>query len=215
MKANKRGDAMITVLCIMLLFMALSLTILLAASSSLGSSKQNAASTRCRLAAESFSEMMAEELMDKKNKNEYQQAVIKMLREDTSFEYCRTSDIETNLKWSYTVESNGKSSDKGSGIYPISEILPGYEISVNIYWGEKNLTLDEIQDELYSWPVDETDHTDVINPAKYSQKYIYTEVTCSKGSVSYTVRQKFLIMVDKKNSEGEPTDEETYEWAFN
>lgn len=68
MKANKRGDAMITVLCIMLLFMALSLTILLAASSSLGSSKQNAASTRCRLAAESFSEMMAEELMDKKIK---------------------------------------------------------------------------------------------------------------------------------------------------
>lgn len=115
-----------------------------------------------------------------------------MLREDTSFKYCRTSDIETNLKWSYTVESNRINSDKESGIYLIGEILPGYEISVNIYWGEKNLTLDEIQDELYSWPDDETDYTDVINPAKYSQKYIYTEVTCSKSSVSYTVRQKFF-----------------------
>lgn len=214
MKMNKRGDAMITVLCILLLFMALSLTILLAASSSLGSSGQNAADTRCRLAAESFSEMMAEELTTQKTKNEYAQAVTKMILEDTSFEYCRTSDIETNLKWSYTVKSNGKNSDKTQGTYPVNEIVPGYEISVAIYWGEKNLTLDEIKEELYTWPDTEEISSDSINPAKYSQKYVYTEVTCSKDSVSYTVAQKFLIMVNKKNNEGDPTDEETYEWSF-
>ena len=85
---DTRGDAMIVVVCLMFLFTALSLAMLLSVSAVTGSLKKNAALTRCRLAAESFSEMMGKDLTDSTKVTEFQTNIRDLLLSDADFNFC-------------------------------------------------------------------------------------------------------------------------------
>ena len=79
---------MIVVVCLMFLFTALSLAMLLSVSAVTGSLKKNAALTRCRLAAESFSEMMGKDLTDSTKVTEFQTNIRDLLLSDADFNFC-------------------------------------------------------------------------------------------------------------------------------
>ena len=64
MKRNTKGQAMLIVIGVMALLTTLSLVVLLAASTMMGSSRRNAISTRCRMAAVSFSNMFGDALKE-------------------------------------------------------------------------------------------------------------------------------------------------------
>lgn len=63
---NTRGAAMIVVLCVMAVLLALSLTMLFAASSVVGTAKKSAAFDRCRILAESFSDLLEKDTVGEK-----------------------------------------------------------------------------------------------------------------------------------------------------
>lgn len=58
------GYAMIVVICVMSILIALSLSLLLAASGALGSSGRQLTASRCRVMAESFEQLLSEQIQD-------------------------------------------------------------------------------------------------------------------------------------------------------
>lgn len=62
---NRQGDAMVVVLCIMALLLVLSLSMLLAASATIGTSKKHAIYERCRIMAETYSGMADANILGK------------------------------------------------------------------------------------------------------------------------------------------------------
>lgn len=66
-KKEQRGAAMVVVLCVMAVFLALSITILLSASVALNSAKQNVLSEQCRIQAVTFSDLVDDAMEDTKS----------------------------------------------------------------------------------------------------------------------------------------------------
>ena len=100
MKRNTKGQAMLIVIGVMALLTTLSLVVLLAASTMMGSSRRNAISTRCRMAAVSFSNMFGDALKEDEFKDGSPGKVIaQMIQEDAEgddgsngkFSYCRSN----------------------------------------------------------------------------------------------------------------------------
>lgn len=96
MKRNTKGQAMLIVIGVMALLTTLSLVVLLAASTMMGSSRRNAISTRCRMAAVSFSNMFGDALKEDNFKDGSPGKVIaQMIQEDAE------GDDGSNGKFSY------------------------------------------------------------------------------------------------------------------
>lgn len=135
---NVRGDAMIIVLCILMLFMVLSFSVLTAAGVVLGTSKKNAVSERCKTAAATFSAMMEEQLTTDREAvplriqtffmDMVQSKMQTAVPESADFYWNEDSDtdeIPDSLIHHISVENGGKT---------MGEILNGYDISVEAVW---------------------------------------------------------------------------------
>lgn len=186
-RINKKGDAMIVVVCLMFLFTALSLALLLSVSAVTGSLKKNAALTRCRIAAESFSEMMAKDLTDTTRVTQFQEDVKALLLSDTAFDFCWYTGKE-GMAWEFQPQfDNGKA---------VKDTIRGYDITIKVYYGnETGLDADE-------WNKRKEESEEAL---KYGDLFLYTTVTCSKGNDSYHIRQKYKLLVIK---------EEATKWIF-
>lgn len=178
---------MIVVVCLMFLFTALSLALLLSVSAVTGSLKKNAALTRCRIAAESFSEMMAKDLTDTARVTQFQEDMKNLLLSDTSFDFCWYTGKE-GMVWEFQPQfDNGKA---------VKDTIRGYDITITVYYGnETGLDADE-------WNNRKEKSEEAL---KYGDLFLYTTVTCSKGNDSYHIRQKYKLLVIK---------EEATKWIF-
>ncbi len=174
---NKKGDAMIVVVCLMFLFTALSLALLLSVSAVTGSLKKNAALTRCRIAAESFSEMMAKDLTDTARVTQFQEDMKNLLLSDTSFDFCWYTGKE-GMVWEFQPQfDNGKA---------VKDTIRGYDITITVYYGNENgLDADE-------WNNRKEESKEAL---KYGDLFLYMTVICSKGNDSYHIRQKYQLHV--------------------
>lgn len=186
-RINKKGDAMIVVVCLMFLFTALSLALLLSVSAVTGSLKKNAALTRCRIAAESFSEMMAKDLTDTAWVTQFQEDMKNLLLSDTSFDFCWYTGKE-GMVWEFQPQfDNGKA---------VKDTIRGYDITITVYYGnETGLDADE-------WNNRKEESKEAL---KYGDLFLYTTVICSKGNDSYHIRQKYQLHV---------IGEEDLKWIF-
>lgn len=198
MKKNSKGQAMLIVIGIMALLTTLSLVVLLAASTMMGSSRRNAISTRCRMAAVSFSNMFGNALKDDDFTNGSPGKVIaQMIQEDAEgndgsngkFSYCAGRE-EDHFSWSYVPKF-----EKGQ-----EGILTGYSIDITMWWGEEDeKTLDEIKLQINSGE----------NPfEQYNGLYLYTRVSCSNGKESWNIIQSYPIHVEKDS------EDDTAEWIW-
>lgn len=187
---DTRGDAMIVVVCLMFLFTALSLAMLLSVSAVTGSLKKNAALTRCHLAAESFSEMMGKDLTDSTKVTEFQTNIRDLLLSDADFNFCWHKEKEGRV-WEFQLKSE-------SGM-TVGETIRGYDITVTIYFGDVSNMEKEDADRR---KVSQTES------GKFGDLFLYTVVTCSKGNDSYHIRQKYQMIII-----GEPGEEE-HKWIF-
>ena len=187
---DTRGDAMIVVVCLMFLFTALSLAMLLSVSAVTGSLKKNAALTRCHLAAESFSEMMGKDLTDSTKVTEFQTNIRDLLLSDADFNFCWHKEKEGRV-WEFQPKSE-------SGM-TVGETIRGYDITVTIYFGDVSNMEKEDADRR---KVSQTES------GKFGDLFLYTVVTCSKGNDSYHIRQKYQMIII-----GEPGEEE-HKWIF-
>lgn len=176
-RINKKGDAMIVVVCLMFLFTALSLALLLSVSAVTGSLKKNAALTRCRIAAESFSEMMAKDLTDTARVTQFQEDMKNLLLSDTSFDFCWYTGKE-GMVWEFQPQfDNGKA---------VKDTIRGYDITITVYYGnETGLDADE-------WNNRKEESKEAL---KYGDLFLYMTVICSKGNDSYHIRQKYQLHV--------------------
>lgn len=176
-RINKKGDAMIVVVCLMFLFTALSLALLLSVSAVTGSLKKNAALTRCRIAAESFSEMMAKDLTDTARVTQFQEDMKNLLLSDTSFDFCWYTGKE-GMVWEFQPQfDNGKA---------VKDTIRGYDITITVYYGNENgLDADE-------WNNRKEESKEAL---KYGDLFLYMTVICSKGNDSYHIRQKYQLHV--------------------
>lgn len=174
---NKKGDAMIVVVCLMFLFTALSLALLLSVSAVTGSLKKNAALTRCRIAAESFSEMMAKDLTDTARVTQFQEDMKNLLLSDTSFDFCWYTGKE-GMVWEFQPQfDNGKA---------VKDTIRGYDITITVCYGNENgLDADE-------WNNRKEESKEAL---KYGDLFLYMTVICSKGNDSYHIRQKYQLHV--------------------
>ena len=198
MKRNTKGQAMLIVIGVMALLTTLSLVVLLAASTMMGSSRSNAISTRCRMAAVSFSNMFGDALKEDEFKDGSPGRVIaQMIQEDAEgddgsngkFSYCAGRE-EDHFSWRYVPKF-----EKGQ-----EGILTGYSIVITMWWGEEDeKTLDEIKLQVNNGE----------NPfVKYNGLYLYTKVSCSNGKESWNITQSYPIYVEKD------TDENEWVWHF-
>ena len=193
MKRNTKGQAMLIVIGVMALLTTLSLVVLLAASTMMGSSRRNAISTRCRMAAVSFSNMFGDALKEDDFKDGSPGKVIaQMIQEDAEgddgsngkFSYCAGRE-EDHFSWRYVPKF-----EKGQ-----EGILTGYSIDITMWWGEEDeKTLDEIKLQVSNGE----------NPFdKYNGLYLYTEVSCSNGKESWNITQSYPIYVEEDTGENE------------
>lgn len=187
MKRNTKGQAMLIVIGVMALLTTLSLVVLFAASTMIGSSRRNAISTRCRMAAVSFSNMFGDALKDDDFKDGSPGGVIaQMIQEDAEgtdgnggkFTYCAGHE-EEHFSWRYVPKF-----EKGQ-----EGTLTGYSIDITMWWGEEDeKTLDEIKLQ--------------VNKGKdpferYNGLYLYTKVSCSNGQERWNIVQSYPIRVQK------------------
>ena len=157
-------------------FTALSLALLLSVSAVTGSLKKNAALTRCRIAAESFSEMMAD-LTDTARVTQFQEDMKNLLLSDTSFDFCWYTGKE-GMVWEFQPQfDNGKA---------VKDTIRGYDITITVYYGNENgLDADE-------WNNRKEESKEAL---KYGDLFLYMTVICSKGNDSYHIRQKYQLHV--------------------
>ena len=193
MKRNTKGQAMLIVIGVMALLTTLSLVVLLAASTMMGSSRRNAISTRCRMAAVSFSNMFGDALKEDDFKDGSPGKVIaQMIQEDAEgddgsngkFSYCAGRE-EDHFSWRYVPKF-----EKGQ-----EGILTGYSIDITMWWGEEDeKTLDEIKLQVSNGE----------NPFdKYNGLYLYTKVSCSNGKERWNITQSYPIYVEEDTGENE------------
>ena len=193
MKRNTKGQAMLIVIGVMALLTTLSLVVLLAASTMMGSSRRNAISTRCRMAAVSFSNMFGDALKEDDFKDGSPGKVIaQMIQEDAEgddgsngkFSYCAGRE-EDHFSWRYVPKF-----EKGQ-----EGILTGYSIDITMWWGEEDeKTLDEIKLQVSNGE----------NPFdKYNGLYLYTKVSCSNGKEIWNITQSYPIYVEEDTGENE------------
>lgn len=187
---DTRGDAMIVVVCLMFLFTALSLAMLLSVSAVTGSLKKNAALTRCRLAAESFSEMMGKDFTDNTRVTEFQTNIRDLLCSDEDFNFCWYKDKEGKV-WEFVPRS-----ESGAAV---GETIRGYDISVTIYFGDAS---DMEEEDVGRRKESQTESE------RFGDLYLYTVVTCSKGNDSYHIRQKYQMRITGT------AGEEELKWIF-
>ena len=175
MKRNTKGQAMLIVIGVMALLTTLSLVVLLAASTMMGSSRRNAISTRCRMAAVSFSNMFGDALKEDAEGDD---------GSNGKFSYCAGRE-EDHFSWRYVPKF-----EKGQ-----EGILTGYSIDITMWWGEEDeKTLDEIKLQVSNGE----------NPfGKYNGLYLYTKVSCSNGKESWNITQSYPIYVEEDTDENE------------
>ena len=155
-KNNARGDAMIIVLCILMLFMVLSFSILTASAVVLGTAKKNAVSERCKTAASTFSAMMEEQLVQKRDKNplHLQKFFMEMVHEKmklqpgTEIERFYFDEDLDEAEDSYVQKISIKNAGK-----EIGEYLNGYDVRIEIVWiGSLEVFKDSYKDKVEDWP---------------------------------------------------------------
>lgn len=145
-KKNERGDAMILVLCILMLFMVLSLSILTAAAVVLGTTKRNAVSERCKTAA-SFSAMLEEQLVQ-----ERQNVPLRLQSFFMEMVQAKMQNTQPQMADFYWDEDSAGSEIPADLVHEIvitnggeemGELLNDYNISVNAVWmGSRELFQD-------------------------------------------------------------------------
>lgn len=184
---NEKGDALIVVLCIMMVFFVLALSTLLAASVMQGSAKKDAVSERCKIAALSYNEMLDYQLTAAETTSNDEGSVKALFR---------TLMLEGGADKVYN--SNGLEDLQvtqllaGLDGYESGKTLSGYNIRVQTYWEGNSENIRKIK----------------ANPDKekaYNGLKLYIEVTCTKGSESYKVRSEYAVSVG-----GDATIEWTY-----
>lgn len=133
--SSNRGAAMIMVLCIMSIFIMLSLGLLLGASTVIGSARKAAVSEQCRVAAVSFSKMITEELTD-----EGSQTMEDYLRQEISegnwnpYDTTKSDSGPETSKNSNQSESFTRDFQISNQRNAIAEETGGYGITVSMYW---------------------------------------------------------------------------------
>lgn len=160
MKKNEKGDAMITVICIMAVFLALSLAAIFSASSLMSGALKSKAREQCRLGAVTFSELLEKELTwksdyeDQKDPERQVYGLRNYLREQ----------MEGDWRYYNENEAGRKDLDKAKKYFTVDTgSVPGMdenvgEIKVAIYWTAEASAFETYKD--------------------YSKAEVAVEVTC-------------------------------------
>lgn len=182
---NRRGDAMILVLCIMMVFMVLSLSVLLASAVLLGTAKKNAVSERCRTASSDFSFMLKEQLSANRQNvpvrlQQFFMDMVqtKMQEGNTDFfideEAELTDEEEADFIHRITISNDGKE---------IGEVLNGYEIYLEAEWiGSK----EQIGQALNQWEAEQ----DALDMERKPKETCYSGITLKLTTVCETEKRR-------------------------
>lgn len=195
---KKSGAAMVLVLCVMAMFTALALTILLSASVITGNVSREAINKRCQIAAVSLSEVLDKEITVDESTNEPVRTFHDFIRSHMDGEY--GTDI-----WHYYCEDSITHSSKEEAIHRFSfselslrnneklkELLNDYDLEIVIYWKMTKETMDRYES------------TSDIKRCNDSELVI--NVTCSKNQEIYMVSSVYALNID------EPEDVTDAKW---
>jgi len=182
---NNKGAAMILVLCIMMVFLALSLSILLAASVMQGTARKAAVSERCKVAAFSYSELVERQLV-------VGAEVISSMEADSVKSLFRTFIVDRGAAGVYDPEETADVPEKitlacGMEGESIGQTLNGYNIQMQVYWEGDGKEIENALNAAGSDPLE-------IEKA-YRDIRLYVDVICVKASESYRVRSEYAVTV--------------------
>lgn len=192
MKHNKKGDAMIMVICIMAIFLALSLAAILSASTLMSGSIKSRTKEQCRLSAITFSKVLEAELT---RKNDYEDR--KNGSTDSLRSYLR-KQMESG--WTYYNEDELGHSDlkerkkefdlDSSSFTDLDHPEDNFgEIHVAVYWTAEAGEFGVYKD--------------------YSSAKIAVEVTCGKKGQKQKIRTWYNVVYEAYDGSGvkQTTDE--------
>lgn len=194
---QKKGEAMIVVLCIMAVLMALSLAMLLSASVVMGNAQKSFIREQCRLTAITFSEAIEEKLTE-----DYDDALFGLENEGLR-RYLR--DVISTGQWKYYNEGEAGSSSKKAvthsfkvqGLENSEGDSPYGDISVDMYW--------------------EWDGTKAVGEGelKYSNSILGVNVTCSYKGQTQKVKSQYSLKCQYEESvvEGDAKPPVSWTWV--
>lgn len=141
-KREKNGDAMVVVLCILMVLLALSVTLLSSISTQVGMARKNASSERCRALAISLSDTICEEIVSEDapigGMKEYIQKEITSGEWDFFDEGTHASPEEVIKKFD-AIDSLGNELGE--------DIMEGHDVLMSMYWiGDSSATYENIED---------------------------------------------------------------------
>lgn len=190
-RSASQGYAMIVVICVMSILIALSLSLLLAASGALGNSGRQLTASRCRVMAESFQQLLSEQIQD----SMAAQQAAGMQAGDTSgsIQYYLRKEItgQSAAYWEGADLSQEEIPDRiirryeiTSGGESVEELLQcdGYQMEAAFYW--------QADMELLRQMLSENPEQEGLSGGKaYEQAgtRLVVSVSCSKGRETQTV----------------------------
>lgn len=191
---NEKGDAMVLVLCAMMLFGALCASVLFAASLAQGNAVQAAVGERLKLLTLSFSEMLEDELLEKgeMHQEDMRSLMRQMVLEEGVTgvsESVNASDVPKPMELSCQLD--GKEA---------MEYLEGYDIRVKVYWEGKR---SEIRQKLMVASID-----GIGEEQAYDGILLYVDVIGEKEEESYRIRSEYKVTIKQSEQSGE------CEWVY-
>lgn len=158
---RNRGAALVVVLCIMAVLMALSVALLLTASTTIGTAKNRVVNERCKALAATMSQVIADQICDTDIAKELGKQRIGLEPEfsvsDTIQEFLRDKMMgfveKTDMEWPFFDDSGYLESvvpDEYIRKFNLADILAGksselagYKLSVEMYWTAVKSDLEE------------------------------------------------------------------------
>lgn len=202
---------MIIVLCILMLFMVLSFSILTASAVVLGTAKKNAVSERCKTAASTFSAMMEEQLVQKRENKPLllQQFFMDMAQEKMQLppgteteRFYFDEDLDTEED-RYIQKITVKNAGKEMGEY-----LNGYNVRIEVVWsGNLETFRDFYEEKIKDQPEDKK------LPVECSYSGIKVKVTTICENEKFHESYKATVCYDVR-IEGEPGRDFVDVWKF-
>lgn len=177
---NNKGVAMIIVLCVMAVFMALSLALLLGASTVAGTAKKAAVSERCKAAAVTFSKMIGAELTDESNSNSSFRDYLK--HEITGDDWQCYDETNPNSSISAVTRDFRISVEDDASAVSVAGKINGYDLKVQMYW--------EAEKELLETRISANPDT------AYHGISLVIVAVGSKGKESYTISTRYNLICE-------------------
>lgn len=181
MRKNKKGDAMIMVICIMAIFLALSLAAIFSASSLMSGALKSKTRDQCRLSAVTFSKMLKEEF---EWKTDY---------EDTEKNKLRNY-IREEMEGGWTYYNEGE-----AGHTNLEQLKKEFTVNAAAI-GDMNENAGEMTVSVY-WTSDQTSFSPHTYKDFQSAKVVI-EVTCKREKQEQTIRTFYTITYQPYNADG-------------